>query len=146
MGRPLSNIGRDLKVFVRKKALVDGSGNDIDFSDFGRDADGSGFGADGYLSTDAVKVLDCNITIAQEKKPGEEKTVFFKLTNDELYYFSESQKRYKVPSGDYQVLVGGSSDNLPLKGNFKLTPTSDKPDLLISTVRWVPPFPRARPW
>ncbi len=75
-------------------------------------------------------------------QPGETKTVTFDLTANELYYFDETADVYKIDPGDYIVKVGGSSDKLPLEGSFSLTDDQLKPDLLISNVKMVPPFPQ----
>ncbi len=75
-------------------------------------------------------------------KAGEAKTVTFELTANELYYFDETADAYKIDPGDYTIKIGGSSDNLPLVGSFILTDDQPKPDLLISNVKTVPPFPQ----
>ncbi|MCL5030302.1 MAG: glycoside hydrolase family 3 C-terminal domain-containing protein [Bacteroidetes bacterium] len=73
--------------------------------------------------------------------PGETKTVIFQISPNELYYFDETANAYKVHPGTYSVMVGGSSDNLPLTGNFSLTQADLKPDLKIANIYTVPPYP-----
>jgi beta-glucosidase len=75
--------------------------------------------------------------------PGETKTVDFTLTPEELYVFDTVANCYKVPTGAYSALVGGSSGDLPLMGNFTLTDDSVKPDLIVVNIRSVPPYPKA---
>ncbi len=72
---------------------------------------------------------------------GETKNVTFTLTNDELYYYDTTSSSYKVDPGIYTVRVGGSSDNLPLSGNFNVTAAPPKPDLVITNIKWFPRFP-----
>ena len=72
---------------------------------------------------------------------GQTGTVNFTLTADELYYFDEASSSYEVEPGDYVVRVGGSSDNLPLSKSFHITDGPYKPDLLITNVKMVPPYP-----
>jgi beta-glucosidase len=71
---------------------------------------------------------------------GQTRSVALTLTADELYYFNETTGNYDVPTGQVQVRVGGSSDNLPLLGTFAVAGTG-KPDLLITNIRTVPPYP-----
>ena len=47
-----------------------------------------------------------------------------------------------IPAGTYTVRVGSSSDNLPLSAPFSLTPADERPDLMVTNVRTVPPFPK----
>jgi len=76
-----------------------------------------------------------------ELDPGETKTVEFLLTPEEMYAFDGASNRYLVPAGRYTVHVGGSSDNLPLAGDFVLAVAAEKPDLLVTNIRTVPPYP-----
>ena len=73
--------------------------------------------------------------------PSQKSTVVFTLTADELYYFNESTNSYDVESGQFTIRVGGSSDNLPLAGTFQVLNGQRKPDLLITNIRTVPPYP-----
>ncbi len=50
-------------------------------------------------------------------EPGESKTVSFSLTGEEMGYYDE-EMRFGVQEGRVEVRVGGSSQNLPLKGTF----------------------------
>ena len=74
-------------------------------------------------------------------EPGETKNVTFKISSEELYYYNEADSSYEVKPGDYSVQIGGSSDNLVLKGNFTIQSTTTKPDLQILRIRTVPRFP-----
>jgi len=73
--------------------------------------------------------------------PGEVRTVSFTITADELYYFNETNAGYEVKPGQVRVRVGGSSDSLPLSGTFTITAGPRKPDLLITKIWSVPPYP-----
>jgi beta-glucosidase len=73
--------------------------------------------------------------------PGQTSTVSFVLTADELYYFNEATSSYEVEAGQYTVRIGGSSDNLPLTGSFYVLDGPRKPDLLITSLKMVPPYP-----
>ena len=53
--------------------------------------------------------------------PGETKTVTFTLGSEELSFWSISDDSFRIEAGTYAVRVGGSLDNLPLSGMFKLT-------------------------
>jgi beta-glucosidase len=72
---------------------------------------------------------------------GQTGTVAFVLTPEELYVFNEETDAYEVDPGGFTVRVGGSSDNLPLEGNFTLTGSRKKPDLQVASVRMIPPVP-----
>ena len=74
-------------------------------------------------------------------QPGETKTVTFNLTNESFYYYDEMSGGYKVNAGSYNVMVGNSSDNLTLSGKINLSTSSPKPDLLITHIKVVPPYP-----
>jgi len=53
--------------------------------------------------------------------PGQTRTVTFTLGPEELSFWSVSDDRLRIEAGIYTVRVGGSSDNLPRSGTFKLT-------------------------
>ncbi len=74
-------------------------------------------------------------------EPGETETVIFTLTNDDLYYYDTTSSSYQVDPGTYTVKVGGSSDDLPLSGNFTLTAASPEPDFVITNIKRFPRFP-----
>jgi beta-glucosidase len=74
--------------------------------------------------------------------PAQTANVKFTLTADELYYFNESNSSYQIEPGEYTVRIGGSSDILPLVGTFQITDGPYKPDLLITNVKMVPPYPQ----
>jgi len=73
--------------------------------------------------------------------PGQTTTVELTLTADELYYYNETSDTYEVETDQYTVRIGGSSDNLPLSGHFDVRNDPRKPDLLITNIRMVPPYP-----
>jgi beta-glucosidase len=50
--------------------------------------------------------------------PGESKTVSVAVDDRALKIFDEERNAWNMTSGDYQVLVGGSSDNTPLIGTL----------------------------
>jgi hypothetical protein len=72
---------------------------------------------------------------------GQKSTVVFPLTADELYYFNQSTNSYDVELGQFTIRVGGSSDNLPLARTFQVINAQRKPDLFITNIRTVPPYP-----
>lgn len=74
-------------------------------------------------------------------QPGETKTATFQLTNDELYYFNETSNTYEVEPGEKVIAVGPSSDSLPLKKTFTIEAGTPKPDLRITHITVVPPYP-----
>ncbi len=74
-------------------------------------------------------------------EPGQTKTVTFQLSPDELYYFNETSDSYAVEPGTYTVKVGGSSDDLPLSGSFRITSSQLMPDLKIANIMTVPRYP-----
>ncbi|MCL1819667.1 MAG: glycoside hydrolase family 3 C-terminal domain-containing protein [Oscillospiraceae bacterium] len=53
-------------------------------------------------------------------QPGEKKTVCFKLKASQLA-FLDREMRWKIEAGDYDVLVGVSSDDIRLRGGFRVT-------------------------
>lgn len=73
--------------------------------------------------------------------PGQTTTVSLTLTADELYYFNEASNSFEVEPGIFTVKVGGSSDNLPLLANIQVLDGPRKPDLLITNIKMVPPYP-----
>ncbi|MCU7499761.1 MAG: T9SS type A sorting domain-containing protein [Ignavibacteria bacterium] len=74
-------------------------------------------------------------------EPGEKKTVTFTITNDELYYYNEADSSFTVEPGTFNVMAGGSSDNLPLKGSFQMQSGVKKPDFVITGIRTLPRYP-----
>jgi len=75
-------------------------------------------------------------------RPGESKTIKFTLSPEELYVYNIESKSYIVPEGKYIVRVGGSSDHLPLKAEFKLNKAAVKADLSVKNIRTMPVFPK----
>ena len=60
-------------------------------------------------------------------QPGERKTVTFSLHTHLLGYYDEAM-RYAVHPGTVEVLVGNSSQHLPLSGSFMITGTQTEVD------------------
>lgn len=73
--------------------------------------------------------------------PGEMKTEEFTLSADELSYYDETGNAYTIEAGVFRVRVGGSSDNLPLEATFAVSDGERKPDLRITRLWAVPPYP-----
>ena len=73
--------------------------------------------------------------------PGQIRTVNFKLSAEELYYYDEATHAFEVHPGTFTINIGGSSDNLPLSEMVTVLSAPLKPDLVISHVRWVPRYP-----
>lgn len=73
---------------------------------------------------------------------GESKTITFTLSPEELYIYNEKTKSYEVPEVEFIVRIGGSSDHLPLKTEFILSPAENKPDLSVRNIRTMPAFPK----
>ncbi len=53
--------------------------------------------------------------------PGEEKTVTFRIGRREMEFFHPKLERWVVEPGAFRVLVGTSSRDLPLAGEFQVT-------------------------
>ncbi|MCF8262074.1 MAG: glycoside hydrolase family 3 C-terminal domain-containing protein [Melioribacteraceae bacterium] len=98
-----------------------------------------------YLSVDngidmAVKDLKGFDKIYLE--PGESETISFKLTSEELYTYDSLSGSYLVLPGKYEIMVGGSSDNLPLRKAISVKYAGGKPDLIVRNIRSIPAFPK----
>ncbi|HET9571098.1 MAG TPA: glycoside hydrolase family 3 C-terminal domain-containing protein [Bacteroidales bacterium] len=70
---------------------------------------------------------------------GETKTVTFKLTADDFYYWNGTQ--YQAQSGTFTLNVGGSSTNFPLTKEIALVDGVKKPDLRITQLYTMPRYP-----
>jgi beta-glucosidase len=55
-----------------------------------------------------------------ELKPGEARTVAFKLDQSALSYFDPAKKAWVAEPGAFEVQVGSSSRDIRLKGTFEL--------------------------
>ncbi|MFC2758810.1 glycoside hydrolase family 3 C-terminal domain-containing protein [Hallella multisaccharivorax] len=53
-------------------------------------------------------------------KPGEKKRVTIRLDEEAFHYYDINDHCFKVESGKYDILVGGSSQNLPLKASVNM--------------------------
>ena len=56
--------------------------------------------------------------------PGEEKTVTFRLSKRDFAYYDTAVRAWSVRSGDFDILAGGSSRNLPLKTTVAVEATN----------------------
>ena len=74
-------------------------------------------------------------------QPGETQTVTLELTGEDFYYWDEMTDSYKVEAGMVEVMIGGSSDDLPLKSSFEISENLNRPDLVISKILTIPRFP-----
>ena len=52
--------------------------------------------------------------------PGEKKSVTVEIEPKYLSIFDEQKDDWSLLPGDYSIMVGGSSDNLPLKGTANM--------------------------
>jgi beta-glucosidase len=55
-------------------------------------------------------------------KPGESKDVKITLNRRAFSFYDVSEKAWNAEPGDFAILVGGSSDNIQLRGKFTLVP------------------------
>lgn len=74
--------------------------------------------------------------------PGETRHLTFTINADDFYVYDEETSSYIVPSGDYMVGIGGSSDKLPLSCNFVLKDSDGVIDLKLCNLRTVPAYPK----
>lgn len=74
--------------------------------------------------------------------PGETKTITILLSPEEFYIYNDAIQSYQVPEGEFIVQIGGSSDILPLKGEFSLAKAEGKADLSVKNIRTMPTFPK----
>jgi beta-glucosidase len=56
--------------------------------------------------------------------PGQTRQVRFTLSAQDVSYWDSNAQNWTVPAGHFQVMVGDSSDNLPLTGGFAVTRTT----------------------
>jgi beta-glucosidase len=54
-------------------------------------------------------------------EPGEVQTISFSLTREELSYYDDLKQMWVAEPGIFEILVGGSSRELPLKAIFELS-------------------------
>lgn len=59
--------------------------------------------------------------IKADLEPQEEKRITFQLTRDEMSFYDVVSQTFVVEPGQFEVMVGGASDSLPLKGQFHLS-------------------------
>jgi len=53
-------------------------------------------------------------------KPGESKTVSFKIDTEKLSFYNQ-QMKWTAEEGDFKLMIGSSSDQILLSGNFFLS-------------------------
>jgi len=53
-------------------------------------------------------------------QPGESKQVEFTLNEDAFQYYDEAKKAWVLESGEFSILIGGSSRNIQVTGNISL--------------------------
>jgi beta-glucosidase len=53
-------------------------------------------------------------------KPGETRRLTITLDRRAFSFYDTSQKDWRAEPGEFAVLVGGSSDDIRLKGTFRL--------------------------
>ena len=54
-------------------------------------------------------------------KPGEQRTVTFALPAEKLAFWDETKHAFATEPGMFEVLVGGSSQDIKLRGQFEVT-------------------------
>ena len=67
-----------------------------------------------------------------ELQPGETKTVSMEVKVPDLAFFDETDKRFEVDTGKYQVQVGKDSAHADLKADFTVTGTMDVYPVLLT--------------
>ena len=60
-----------------------------------------------------------------ELEPGEEKTLNFTLTNEDFDYFNLCMRKWHTESGEYDILIGASSQDIRLKETVFLHSDND---------------------
>ena len=58
--------------------------------------------------------------------PGEERTVSFMLDKRAFAYYDEETHDWQVDTGEFEILIGGSSADTPLKGTVKVNSLNQK--------------------
>lgn len=57
-------------------------------------------------------------------KPGEKQTVSIPLARNAFAFYDPGRRGWLAEKGDFRIMVGGSSRDIRLEGNFRLTQTS----------------------
>ena len=73
---------------------------------------------------------------------GATRTITFELTANDFYEWNVETKRYEVAATEWNISVGPSSDNLPLKATVTLTDEEARPDLKLVHLFTHPRYPR----
>jgi beta-glucosidase len=93
-----------------------------------------------------ISDLDASVQMAEKQlkgferislEAGEHKTVKFKITANALSFWDEKSKKFLVEKGRFKVMIGGSSDNLPLQDDFIISADYTVPDY-VSTEESIP--------
>ena len=61
-------------------------------------------------------------------QPGEKQKVSVRLNQNAFAYYDVDTRSWLAAEGGYKILVGGSSRDLPLTGDFQLSQTIYQPD------------------
>lgn len=72
---------------------------------------------------------------------GATRTIDFKLTAEDFYEWNVETQRYEVPATNWDICVGPSSDDLPLKATLTLTDDIARPDLRLIHLFTQPRYP-----
>jgi beta-glucosidase len=57
-------------------------------------------------------------------EPGEQKTVTFSLAHEALAYYDDATREWIAEAGEFEVLVGASSEDIRARATFTLTATA----------------------
>jgi beta-glucosidase len=56
-------------------------------------------------------------------KPGESKKISVRLNPEAFAFYDPDKKGWVAEKGDFKILVGGSSKDIALQGNYRLAET-----------------------
>ncbi|HNQ68644.1 MAG TPA: glycoside hydrolase family 3 C-terminal domain-containing protein [Bacteroidales bacterium] len=87
-----------------------------------------------------VKQLKCFKRV--EIASGSQISLDFVITPEDLFVYDTINNEYKVLEGNYVIMAGGASDNLPLSTTINLSSGELKPDIYPASLLYYPPFPR----
>ncbi len=68
-------------------------------------------------------------------QPGEKQMVSVTLTENAFAYYDAGTRNWLAAQGDYKILVGGSSRDLPLTGDFQLARNIYQPDRVVQVAQ-----------
>ena len=76
-----------------------------------------------YISDDASSVIRPSKELKAFEKitlqPGEEQTVTFRITDDDLKFYDEEQHQWRSEPGTFKALIGSSSKDIYAKLGFE---------------------------